>query len=106
MDDYPRLFVFTVENMRNIHFQQVREDWKSHSKFFMGKNRVMALALGRNESEEYADKVSFFLSLEHSNFKIVSNFTPSPIHMCMPNLKIQRVMKPPLSPPVTHCHLD
>ena len=58
MDDYPRLFVFTVENMRNIHFQQVREDWKSHSKFFMGKNRVMALALGRNESEEYADKVS------------------------------------------------
>ena len=43
--------------MRNLHFQQVRESWKEHSKFFLGKNRVMALALGRNESEEYSDKV-------------------------------------------------
>merc|ERR1712168_677891 len=57
IDKYPRLFVFAVDNMRNIHFQQVRESWKEHSKFFLGKNRVMALALGRDESEEYSDKL-------------------------------------------------
>ena len=46
--------------MRNLHFQHVRDSWKTHSKFFLGKNRVMALALGRNESEEYSDKVRNF----------------------------------------------
>jgi len=57
VDEYPRLFVFAVDNMRNTHFQQVRDSWKTHSTFFLGKNRVMALALGRNESEEYSDKL-------------------------------------------------
>ena len=44
--------------MRNIHFKHVRESWKSDSTFVMGKNRVMSLALGRDEAEEYATKVS------------------------------------------------
>ena len=58
MDTYPRLFVFSTDNMRNLHFQKVREMWKKHSTFIMGKNRVMSLALGRDEPEEYANKVS------------------------------------------------
>jgi hypothetical protein len=29
-----------------IYFQDVRENW-SHSKFFIGKNRVIAKALGK-----------------------------------------------------------
>merc|ERR1712168_1399595 len=57
VDKYPRLFVFAVDNMRNLHFQQVRQSWQEHSKFFLGKNRVMALALGRDEAEEYSDKL-------------------------------------------------
>ena len=57
VDEYPRLFVFSVDNMRNTHFKQIREQWKEHSIFFMGKNRVMALALGRTEAEEYNDKL-------------------------------------------------
>ena len=57
VDEYPRLFVFSVDNMRNTHFKHIREEWASHSKFFMGKNRVMALALGRTEAEEYNDKL-------------------------------------------------
>ena len=44
--------------MRNLHFKKVREMWKEHSTFIMGKNRVMSLALGRDEPEEYANKVS------------------------------------------------
>ena len=70
VDEYPRLFVFAVDNMRNTHFQQVRDSWKTHSTFFLGKNRVMALALGRTENEEYSDKVSTFTILrkKRANF--------------------------------------
>ena len=57
MDNYPRLFVFSIDNMRNLHFKHVREMWKEHSTFVMGKNRIMSLALGRDEAEEYAEKV-------------------------------------------------
>jgi len=56
VDDFSNLFVFSVDNMRNTHLQAVRDAWKSENKkglFFMGKNRVMAVALGREESEEY-----------------------------------------------------
>lgn len=51
--------MFSVDNMRNLHFKDVREQWKDHSMFVMGKNRIMALALGKDEAEEYADKVTF-----------------------------------------------
>merc|ERR1712141_307784 len=57
VDTYPRLFVFSTDNMRNLHFQKVRDMWKEHSTFIMGKNRVMSLALGRDEPEEYANKL-------------------------------------------------
>jgi len=53
VDDYARLFVFQVENMRNNKLKTVRESW-SHSKFFIGKNRVLSKALGGTEAEEYA----------------------------------------------------
>ena len=37
--------------------QELREDSWSHSKFFMGKNRVMSLALGRDEANEYNENL-------------------------------------------------
>ena len=58
VDEHSNLFVFSVDNMRNNHLQDVRDAWKSENKkglFFMGKNRVMAVALGREESDEYND---------------------------------------------------
>ena len=42
--------------MRNNKLKIVREAW-SHSKFFIGKNRVLAKALGNSEEEEYSDKL-------------------------------------------------
>ncbi|KAL5013344.1 hypothetical protein ScPMuIL_007614 [Solemya velum] len=44
------------ENMRNTQLKNVRQEWK-HSRFYFGKNKVMALALGRTESEEYREKL-------------------------------------------------
>lgn len=54
-DKHDRCFVFAVENMRNGLLQELRDKWRSSSKFFLGKNRVMSLALGREESDEYKD---------------------------------------------------
>ena len=56
--------------MRNLHFKHVRETWKAHSTFVMGKNRIMSLALGRDEAEEYAEKVKILFYLENF-FKII-----------------------------------
>ena len=51
-------FVFQVENSRNVHLKDLREHWHGKAAFFLGKNRVMALALGRTEAEEVADGLS------------------------------------------------
>ena len=40
--------------MRNSKLKEVRSQWKE-SRFFYGKNRVMQLALGRTEAEEYKE---------------------------------------------------
>jgi mRNA turnover protein 4 len=57
VDSYARVFVFQVENMRNIKLKAVRESW-SHSKFFIGKNRVLSKALGGSSEEEYSEGLS------------------------------------------------
>lgn len=51
-------FVFQVENSRNVHLKDLREHWHGKASFFLGKNRVMALAIGRTEAEEVADGLS------------------------------------------------
>jgi mRNA turnover protein 4 len=46
VDKYDRLFVFTVDNMRNQKLKALRDHWRKNSQFFLGKNRVMSVALG------------------------------------------------------------
>ncbi|KAK5978381.1 Ribosome assembly factor mrt4, partial [Trichostrongylus colubriformis] len=57
VDKYKHLFVFTIEDMRSTHFIQVRQRFKSNSRFFFGKNNVMAIALGKDASSEYAPEL-------------------------------------------------
>lgn len=52
VDAYARIFVFSVENMRNNKLKDVRQEWK-HSRFFFGKNKIMALALGKTPETEH-----------------------------------------------------
>lgn len=40
--------------MRNSKMQDVRQEWKP-SRFFFGKNRIIAMGLGRTVEEEVAD---------------------------------------------------
>jgi len=55
VDEYKTLLLFTVENMRTTKFVQVRQEFKQDSRFFFGKNNVMAIALGRSSENEYKD---------------------------------------------------
>ncbi|XP_054709864.1 mRNA turnover protein 4 homolog, partial [Uloborus diversus] len=52
VDKYEHIFVFSVTDMRNAKMKTVREQWR-HSRFFIGKNKVMAYALGRTLEDEY-----------------------------------------------------
>lgn len=56
VDKYARIFVFSVENMRNNKLKDVRTEWR-HSRFFFGKNNVIAFALGRSPESEYRNNI-------------------------------------------------
>ena len=46
VSSYSSVYVFEVENMRNVKFKELRDEWGG-SRFFLGKNRVMQRAMGR-----------------------------------------------------------
>ena len=54
---YGGVYVFEVENMRNVKFKELREEWGG-SRFFLGKNRVMQMALGRDPQDEQRPGIS------------------------------------------------
>lgn len=56
VDNYARIFVFSVKNMRNSKLKDVRQEWKQ-SRFFFGKNKVMSIALGKTIETEYKDNL-------------------------------------------------
>ncbi|KAJ2581415.1 mRNA turnover and ribosome assembly protein [Coemansia sp. RSA 1694] len=51
VDSYDYVWVFSVHNMRNQYLKQVRKDF-STSRFFFGRNKVMAKALGSTPEDE------------------------------------------------------
>ena len=48
--EYSHVYVFRVRNMRNVFFKNLRTS--TEGRYFIGKNKVMALALGQTESSE------------------------------------------------------
>ncbi|XP_050443476.1 mRNA turnover protein 4 homolog [Adelges cooleyi] len=51
VETYENIFVFYTDNMRNGKLKDVRNEWKD-SRFFFGKNKVMAYALGKTAQDE------------------------------------------------------
>lgn len=43
--------------MRNTHLKEIREEWKGRARFFFGRNRVMAKALGTTVESAYAPQL-------------------------------------------------
>ena len=82
IDDADRVYLFSYENMRSTHFKDVRCHFRTSSKkknaaassatmndddndddggggrLFLGKNKLLQIALGRTAADEYSDNVS------------------------------------------------
>lgn len=48
---HERIYAFSVSNMRNVYFQNIRQELKPTCRIFYGKNRVMAHALNTVEHD-------------------------------------------------------
>ena len=79
VDQYRHVYVFSVSNMRNVKFKELREVWKT-SRFYMGKNKVVQLALGRSEAEEYKENLHLVSAAVRGNCGIFfSNSAPEEV---------------------------
>lgn len=52
---YPSVYVFTYKNMRNERFKDLRDELRDSSRFVLGANKVLTVALGRSPSDEPRD---------------------------------------------------
>lgn len=51
VEKYARIFLLSVHNMRNNKLKNLRAEW-TDSRFFFGKNKVIALAFGQSPENE------------------------------------------------------
>jgi mRNA turnover protein 4 len=58
LDSFSTVYIFSVENMRTEIIQAARAELKGRARFFIGKNRVMAKALGCTREEEQRENIS------------------------------------------------
>ena len=56
VDSYESVYIFTYQGLRSTHLQDVRLEWRD-SRIFMGKNKVIQIALGTSEADEYQDNL-------------------------------------------------
>ncbi|XP_076282650.1 ribosomal protein LP0-like [Lasioglossum baleicum] len=54
VERYTKIFLISVDNMRNNKLKDLRGEWKD-SRFFFGKNKIIALALGKSPENEVAE---------------------------------------------------
>ncbi|PWN29139.1 hypothetical protein BDZ90DRAFT_238222 [Jaminaea rosea] len=50
--EYPYIWLFSLANARTAYLQEVRKLWKDSGRIFVGKNRVVAKALGEGVEDE------------------------------------------------------
>ena len=55
LEEYPNAYVVSFEQMRAGPFKELAQTMKSDSKFFLGKNKVVQVALGKGTEDEVAD---------------------------------------------------
>ncbi|ORZ16869.1 ribosomal protein L10-domain-containing protein [Absidia repens] len=86
VDRYEYIWVFAVKDMRNAFLKEVRNELKASSRFFMGRNRVMAKALGTTAEEEYKEGLSSIAKQLHSEVGLLfTNKSPEAIQQYFNN---------------------
>ncbi len=58
LDQYDHAWLFSVGDMRNEGLKEVRSKWRGTGRFFFGKGKVMAKALGDTPELEYQEGLS------------------------------------------------
>ncbi|KAJ3335535.1 mRNA turnover 4 [Gonapodya sp. JEL0774] len=58
LDAHRFLWIYSVDNMRNAYLKDIRAEWKTRGRFFWGRNRVMAKALGESPESEHAQNTN------------------------------------------------
>jgi len=56
LEEYKYVYVFSIFNSRGQQLKDVRTEWRT-SRFYFGKNKVMQIALGKTEEDEYKEKL-------------------------------------------------
>jgi mRNA turnover protein 4 len=49
LEDFTDVYIFTISNTRTNILQQIRDERREDSKLFLGNNKLMMIALGRDE---------------------------------------------------------
>jgi mRNA turnover protein 4 len=57
IDKHETIYLFSYENMRSNKFKDVRMQFREDSRIFLGKNKLLQIALGRTPEEEYSDNL-------------------------------------------------
>ena len=55
VEEYKNAYVVSFQNIRSGPFKVVANQWREDSRFYLGKNKVMMVALGKKPEEEPAD---------------------------------------------------
>ena len=55
VDEYRNAYIVSFNHMRAGPFKVIANQWREDSKFFLGKNKVMQVALGKQPEDEAAD---------------------------------------------------
>ena len=55
VEEYRNAFVVSFENIRSGPFKVVANQWREDSRFYLGKNKVIQVALGKKPEDEPAD---------------------------------------------------
>ncbi|CAN0838700.1 mRNA turnover protein 4 homolog [Linum grandiflorum] len=76
VEKYTSIYVFGFENMRNLKFKEFREQLKTSSRFFLGSNKVMQVALGRSVADELRPGIRKASKLLHGDAGLVCTNLP------------------------------
>ena len=76
--EFKNSYVLSFENMRSAPFKNMQSQVHEHTKFFLGKNKVMQRALGRSPEDEVAD-----------NTHRLSRFLSGQVALCFSNLDLE-----------------
>jgi len=55
VDEFRNAYVVSFENIRSGPFKIIANQWREDSRFFLGKNKVIQVALGKKPEDEPVD---------------------------------------------------